>query len=351
MMETPRILPLAPAHAAAAHALTQQLRWPHRPEDWARFIRWANAHGLACGLFHRQQLIGTALCWHWGDTHANLGLMIIAREWQGQGLGHRLLGHMLQAHAGRTVSLMATEAGLPLYRQLGFRPLGRSTQYQGIIQSAAAETEAPTSPGIRRATPSDVDALCALDTRLRGQDRSWLLRDLIIEIGETHQPTGTPPLAPLPSASLPPACCALLSAADGTIRGYGVRRHFGRGWLIGPLAAPTGTDAIALLRWLCAPLHGGFVRVDLGWRPATTMALPAADTSAPTPPACAGQDQSTLPDTSSVDAWLRAHGLEVVDQPLAMMRPAGGADTGSPGQPTTWPATPAVVALGSQATG
>lgn len=163
MMETPRILPLAPAHAAAAHALTQQLRWPHRPEDWARFIRWANTHGLACGLFHRQQLIGTALCWHWSDTHANLGLMIIAREWQGQGLGHRLLGHMLQAHAGRTVSLMATEAGLPLYRQLGFRPLGRSTQYQGIIQSTAAETEAPHQP--RHSPGHPLGRGCAVRTR------------------------------------------------------------------------------------------------------------------------------------------------------------------------------------------
>lgn len=403
MADPVRIQALSHTDATAACQLTQQLRWPHRVQDWAQMINWANQHGMTRGLFHQQQLIGTALCWHWGNNHANLGLMIIHPQWQKQGLGLRLLKHMLDAHAGLTFSLMATDAGLPLYTQLGFKPLGRNTQYQGVFQAtegtppfSATETRQISSPSghapkrptlatplFKPSTPrlacsAELDALIALDTRWRGLDRGWLLRELLLPLllpspsadiaegsaihehdkpsserpssdatahtsGQEHDPSHQPPANTCTEARTPPCAeaCAVLSGPDGQLRAYGVRRHFGRGWLIGPLLAPDPADAIALLDWLCAPLAGAFVRLDLGWQP--------------------------LPQVSQnpLHHWLIAHGLSIVDQPLAMRRPAHrgpaahGAGTGisatetNPSGPALpgFPAAPALATLISQATG
>lgn len=421
-------------------------------------IGWANQCGMARGLFHQQQLIGTALCWHWGDGHANLGLMIIDPAWQKQGLGRRLLTHLLDAHAARTLSLMATEAGLPLYAQLGFEPLGRNTQYQGIFQAHAGDRPLASPPAPARnqptwpseatlrfqsntprpATLADLDALIALDTRWRGLDRGWLLRELLqprlppspppssadlatsppIHTQATSHPAADPaagwqgtPFTPPPANACAQSCseaCAVLTGPDGPIRAYGVRRRFGRGWLIGPLLAPHADDAITLLDWLCTPLAGAFVRIDLGWQPPpqTKNTLNTTDTTdtephrltrpesgPPRPPA----DANALLPTSAqavhapqmahmaqagqagktghtpLHHWLITHGLSVVDQPLAMQRPprqgptsyspdigAGNTSPSSPDAPPrpptspltpAFPSAPVIQALISQATG
>ncbi|MDO5103141.1 MAG: GNAT family N-acetyltransferase [Lautropia sp.] len=373
-----RIQALGHTDATAAWQLTQQLRWPHRQEDWAQMIAWANQHGMACGLFHQQQLIGTALCWYWGQTHANLGLMIVDPAWQKRGLGRRLLTHLLDALPQRSISLMATEAGLPLYQQLGFEALGRNTQYQGLFQGQDDDVAGLASP--RLATPSDLDAIIALDTRLRGLDRTWLLRELLsrpldtapVQSGLPDEVHHLPHLADKPSApqegfSTPPpdnACteaCAVLGGPAGTTQAYGVRRRFGRGWLIGPLLAPTEADAIALLSCLCAPLTGTFVRIDLGWQaPARQIAPQILPLNAPdfnTPPAQPAPvaPPSATTEATALGAWLQAHGLHIVDRPLAMQRPGTQAmpapHTSTAPQFPGFPPAPAVLTLLSQATG
>ena len=54
------------ADLAAAHALSAELRWPHRLADWDQAFR------LGEGLVAERDggVVGTALRWRWGDRHA-----------------------------------------------------------------------------------------------------------------------------------------------------------------------------------------------------------------------------------------------------------------------------------------
>lgn len=67
---------------AAAHALTVELKWPHRADDW-RFVAQAGAGFVAEAT---EGVIGTALYWTYGTERASLGMVIVSPAWQGRGL-------------------------------------------------------------------------------------------------------------------------------------------------------------------------------------------------------------------------------------------------------------------------
>ena len=118
---------LARGDLAAAHALTQDLRWPHRLEDWQAML--ALGQGLAV-RDDREALIGTGVIWSWGERVATVGLILVHPEHQGHGIGRRLVERLLAAAGDRTVRRNATEAGLKLYEQAGFARSGLVHQWQ-----------------------------------------------------------------------------------------------------------------------------------------------------------------------------------------------------------------------------
>jgi hypothetical protein len=62
---------------AAAHALTVELKWPHRAEDW-RFVAQAGAGFVA---ETPNGVVGTALYWNYGTERASLGMVIVSPAW------------------------------------------------------------------------------------------------------------------------------------------------------------------------------------------------------------------------------------------------------------------------------
>lgn len=71
---------------------------------------------------------GAAVGFYWVAT---------APEHRGRGLGRAVMETALAAHPERVATLVATEAGLPLYRRLGFRPVSTMTWYtrQSVIDA------------------------------------------------------------------------------------------------------------------------------------------------------------------------------------------------------------------------
>ncbi|HZX28314.1 MAG TPA: GNAT family N-acetyltransferase [Telluria sp.] len=244
----------------AAHALSQAVHWPHRPQDWQFVLR------LGTGFVAEQDgaVIGTGLCWKQGERHASLGMIIVSPDHQGKGIGGRLMHLVLEELGGRCTLLNATPAGQPLYERLGFKAIGTLCQHQGTL--ASIPPVVPAGGGrVRLAQAGDLPAVVALANRATGMERGAPVRALA-EVAEV----------------------AVLER-DGALLGFSIMRRFGRGHVIGPLVAPDLDGAKALVAHWSAPYAGSFVRIDIN-------------------------------GASGLGAWLEQAGLAQVDTGVIMAR-------------------------------
>jgi hypothetical protein len=226
------------ADLRAAHALSQAEQWPHRLNDWGA----AAALGEGVVVERGGRLAGTGMRWRWGGEHATLGLVIVRKDCRGEGLGKQLMQQLLEPLGQRSVLLHATAAGLPLYQKLGFRTVGEISQHQGEVRACPA-VELPPGTQLGPAVPADLEALVALDARGAGMPRGEAMEQLL-KLGE-----------------------AVVLRRDDRPVGFAVRRPFGRGLVVGPVAADSLAEAKALIgHWLRVSVqeHGKpFVRLDV----------------------------------------------------------------------------------------
>jgi hypothetical protein len=200
--------------------------------------------------------------WDYGDAFTSVGMIIIAKAFQGCGYGARLVDALLDSVGSRTVVLNATRDAFELYRRRGFNCTGVLNQHQGI--------PVLTSPDLNRASivsadASDLPLIMTLDQDGMGMPRIELLKRLA-RVGRLF----------------------LHSFADIS-NGYAVCRAFGRGYVIGPVVAPCLENACSLIDTAMSELPGEFVRVD---------------TNA----------------NSGLSPWLEARGLTRVDTASTMIR-------------------------------
>ena len=252
----------------AATELSREQQWPHREEDWAFFLSQGQGTVAECDGV----VVGSIMSWQFGADYAMIGSVIVSRKMQGRGLGRRLMEHAIARLDGRSIVLNATDAGLPLYRKLGFVEIGAIYQHQAV---AGAVPLAELRPGERvRPTGGADDMLADLYSRASGMDRADLFEALAAE-GST-----------------------VVLTRDHVPQGFAQLRRFGRGWVIGPVVAPDSDGAKALiLHWL-ASNAGSFCRLD-------------------------------VTESSGLSPWLEEIGLPRVDRVITMVRgtaPATGPD-------------------------
>ena len=261
-MTTPHLATLHAGQLPAAVELSKALRWPYREADW----RFALSLGKGFAMQVGDRLVGTALWWAFGTTHASVGMIIVAADMQGRGLGRELTGALLRAAADRTVMLNATAEGLGLYGQLGFVECGQIRQHQAVLHATSALPER-SGVVVRPMHAEELQALQTLDALASGMDRSALLAALS-EAGEI-----------------------VVCERRGGIRGYACMRDFGHGTVIGPVVAEDPVDARTLIAALASRREGRFVRVD-------------------------------VPALSGLSPWLSGIGLPMVGQAVTMRRGA-----------------------------
>ena len=168
------------ADLPAAHALTDELRWPHRPVDWDQAFR--RAEGLVA--VRDGKILGTGLRWRWGPQHAAIGLIVVAPACQGRRIGNRLMTALLEGLESCSVLLHATSEGRGLYERLGFVRTGEIRQHQGVAQPAPLIALGPERR-LRPATEADLQTLRALDTAARGMPRPALIDELFRDADTT----------------------------------------------------------------------------------------------------------------------------------------------------------------------
>lgn len=224
---------MATADAQACQRLSQAVGWLHRVEDWELAIRLG--HGVI--VERGGEIVGTALWWPFGESHATLGMIIVDPNHQGAGLGKRLMQALLDGTAGRTLLLNATQAGEPLYAKYGFVACGCVRQYQAEVPDQA-EPALPADATLRPGSLADLQPLAALDAAATGLDRAPLLRELL---GGGR---------------------SIVLERAGRIAGFSILRAFGRGFVIGPVVAADEADAWLLTAYWLHRNQGRIVRVD-----------------------------------------------------------------------------------------
>lgn len=247
--------PMTLADAAAAYRLAQAVQWPHRLEDWQDLLR--TGHGVVAQV--GGEVVGVALYWLHGDTHASVGMVITAPDRQGQGIGRAMMLRVMDILGGRSVVLNATAAGKGLYESLGFVARYTVVQHQGAVFDTLM---LPLQPG-QRIRPMGVNegpVLAALCARGVGMARGRTLAAL--------------------RAS--PDCVVL--EQNGVAVGFALCGRVGRAHLIGPVVAPDVDSAKLLINhWMGTHLYV-YLRVDVvdcpvldawvtarGLQPATTF--------------------------------------------------------------------------------
>ena len=247
-------------HVPQAFSLSAALSWPYREDDWRFALELG--HGLAVEADGR--LVATALWWPYDAAFASCGMIIVAPEHQGRGIGRRLMDELLQQANGRTIVLNSTREGHALYRRLGFVDCGEVSQHQAVLARAPA---APQAEGIRPSRSEDLAAIRDLDRRASGMGRAALL-EALFALGS-----------------------GMVIERAGRLTGYGCVRRWGRGVVIGPVVARDAADAKALIARLAEAHTGSFVRID-------------------------------VTQAHDISPWLEEIGLPRVDRVVSMMRGA-----------------------------
>jgi len=130
--ESVKIDLLREADLAGALRLQESEGWNQTVHDWIRLLR-LNPDGCFAA-FADGTLVGTVTVITYGRHLAWVGMMLVAQEYRGRGIGKRLmraaLAHCQQRQIA-TVKLDATPAGRPLYDSLGFVPECEIERWQG----------------------------------------------------------------------------------------------------------------------------------------------------------------------------------------------------------------------------
>lgn len=245
----------------AAHELSLGARWPHRTQDW-QFN-----HLLGSGYVAEDddgKVIATVMCWSHGTEFASIGMVIVSPEWQGKGIGRKLMEKVMAELGKRNILLNATQAGQPLYERLGFAPIGTIHQHQGTVFKSRL-MELPSGERIRPLGSRDGNALAALCARASGMPRGTVLTALR-DVAE----------------------CVVIDRYDEMI-GCAMLRRFGHGYAIGPVVAPDLERAKALISHWAGTYAGSFVRID-------------------------------VPAASGLSPWLNELGLVQVDSVVTMVK-------------------------------
>ena len=255
-----RVRKMEPEDIPAGRELSRQQKWPHRAVDWEFLFR--QGRGFVAEL--DGQVVGTTMIWPYGEDAANLGMVIVSPQMQGQGVGRRLMETALDALGDRTIRLNSTEEGRPLYSKLGFLPTERIFQHQGLVDSVPLAELRPNER-VRPVGRTDRAVVAELDRRSTGIDRSALISTIL----ETAR--------------------GVIFDSNNSPVGFAVLRRFGRGYSIGPTIAPDAQAAKALISHWLGLKAGKFCRVD-------------------------------VPESSGLSSWLEDLGLPRVGCVTTMMR-------------------------------
>ncbi|MEU0964360.1 GNAT family N-acetyltransferase [Streptomyces sp. NPDC005917] len=166
---------LTPRDLTACADLSEDRGWPREEHKWRLLL----TAGKGYGIDHPGGgLIAASVVTEYGPGErpdlAAIGMVLVAERHARQGIGRRLMHHIVSAMGTTPLTLYATPYGRPLYEELGFKTTGRSEMLSGHFPPGGPESRVAT----RAATAEDLGSILRLDEEVFGTDRTPLLARL-----------------------------------------------------------------------------------------------------------------------------------------------------------------------------
>ncbi|GAA2540946.1 MULTISPECIES: GNAT family N-acetyltransferase [Streptomyces] len=155
--------------------LSEDRGWPREEHKWGLLLSAGKGYGIDDP---DGGLVTACVVTEYGPQErpalGAIGMVLVAERHARQGVGRRLMRHVVSSMGTTPLTLHATPCGRPLYEELGFKVTGRAEMLRGHFVPAGAQHKAVT----RAATAEDLPAILRLDAEVFGADRTHIVARL-----------------------------------------------------------------------------------------------------------------------------------------------------------------------------
>ncbi|WP_425831652.1 GNAT family N-acetyltransferase [Streptomyces fractus] len=220
---------LTPRDVLACADLSENRGWPREEHKWRLLLSAGTGYGIDDP---DGGLVSACVLTEYGPRDrpelGAIGMVLVAEQHARQGIGRRLMRHIVERAGTTPLTLHATPYGRPLYEELGFKVTGRAEMVRGRFVADGPLPDITT----RAATAEDLPAILRLDSEVFGPDR-------------THVITRLPAFADQLRV-------AVDSGPEGRLIGFAAAWPNGETHVVGPLIARDTATAQALVASLAA---------------------------------------------------------------------------------------------------
>ncbi|MER5438361.1 GNAT family N-acetyltransferase [Streptomyces sp. NPDC002790] len=166
---------LTPRDVLACADLSENRGWPREEHKWRLLLSAGTGYGIDDP---DGGLVSACVVTEYGPRErpelGAIGMVLVAEQHARQGIGRRLMRHVVERAGTTPLTLHATPYGRPLYEELGFKVTGRAEMVRGRFAAGGSLPVVST----RAATAEDLPAILRLDAEVFGPDRTQVITRL-----------------------------------------------------------------------------------------------------------------------------------------------------------------------------
>ncbi|MFF8946348.1 GNAT family N-acetyltransferase [Streptomyces sp. NPDC014864] len=155
--------------------LSENRGWPREEHKWGFLLTAGRGYGIDDP---EGGLVAACVVTEYGPRDrpdlGAIGMVLVAERHARQGIGRRLMRHVVSMLDTTPLTLHATPYGRPLYEELGFKATGRAEMVTGRFTPGGAELRVAT----RAASAEDLPGILRLDEEVFGADRTHIVTRL-----------------------------------------------------------------------------------------------------------------------------------------------------------------------------
>ncbi|MFG3662253.1 GNAT family N-acetyltransferase [Streptomyces sp. NPDC047706] len=155
--------------------LSEDRGWPREEHKWGFLLTAGKGYGIDDA---KGGLVAACAVTEYGPPErpelGAVGMVLVAERYGRQGVGRRLMRHVVSMMGTTPLTLHATPNGRPLYEELGFKVTGRAEMLRGFFMPGGPEPRVSTRP----ATGEDLSTILRIDSEVFGADRTHIITRL-----------------------------------------------------------------------------------------------------------------------------------------------------------------------------